>query len=60
MESELLAGRYQLVAQIGEGATGRVWRGFDTLLERAVAIKIVDLAGSTDPAIATPMGMTKP
>ena len=38
MESELLAGRYQLVAQIGEGATGRVWRGFDTLLERAVAI----------------------
>ena len=52
MESELLAGRYQLVAQIGEGATGRVWRGFDTLLERAVAIKIVDLAGSTDPAMA--------
>ncbi len=52
MESELLAGRYKLVAQVGEGATGRVWRGVDTLLQRAVAIKIVDLAGATDPAMA--------
>ncbi|WIY82753.1 serine/threonine-protein kinase [Propionimicrobium sp. PCR01-08-3] len=52
MESELLAGRYELIAQVGEGATGRVWRGFDTLLRRSVAIKIVDLAAATDPAMA--------
>jgi hypothetical protein len=42
MESELLAGRYQTRGPDRRGGTGRVWRGFDPLLERAVAIKIVD------------------
>ncbi len=52
MESEMLAGRYRLVAQVGAGATGRVWQAVDTLLQRAVAIKIVDLTGAADPALA--------
>ena len=37
--SELLASRYQLVEVIGEGAMGVIWRAYDTLLDRHVAIK---------------------
>jgi serine/threonine protein kinase len=36
----LLAGRYRLDALIGEGGFGRVYRGFDTWLERPVAVKV--------------------
>jgi len=52
MSAELLAGRYELVAPVGKGATGQVWRGLDTLLERQVAIKMVDFEGARDPAMA--------
>jgi serine/threonine protein kinase len=36
----LLAERYQLESLVGEGGFGRVYRGFDTWLERLVAVKI--------------------
>lgn len=52
MEAEVLAGRYELRELVGKGATGRVWQGFDTLLQRAVAIKLVDFEGARDPAVA--------
>jgi TonB family protein len=34
-------GRYEVSEEIGDGAMGRVWRGFDPLIGRAVAIKTV-------------------
>ncbi len=52
MNAELLAGRYELLDAVGKGATGEVWRATDTLLERMVAVKIVQIEGSRDPAIA--------
>src|SRR6516225_6455920 len=37
----LLAGRYRLDEQIAVGGTGQVWRAADTVLGRAVAIKLL-------------------
>src|SRR5262245_44362766 len=37
----LLAGRYRLDEQIAVGGTGQVWRGTDTVLGRAVAVKLL-------------------
>jgi serine/threonine protein kinase len=36
----VMAGRYRLDSLIGEGGFGRVYRGFDTWLERPVAVKV--------------------
>jgi len=46
----LLSGRYRLDAQIGAGGMSMVFRAFDTVLERQVAIKLMhsDIAADAD------------
>src|SRR5947209_3182990 len=44
-----LAGRYELHAVIGEGTFGRVYRGRDRRLQRAVAIKVIKPWWGEDP-----------
>ena len=38
----IIDGRYRLRRQIGAGATARVWLAFDTVLERQVAVKMLE------------------
>ena len=45
-------GRLQVVARLGAGGMGEVWRAEDPTLRRTVAIKRVSASGSGDPAEA--------
>lgn len=50
LTDELLAGRYKLKHSLGSGGFGTVYLGFDTILERDVAIKFIkpEFAGNAD------------
>jgi eukaryotic-like serine/threonine-protein kinase len=37
----VLAGRYRLEERIAAGGVGQVWRGYDTVLARPVAVKLL-------------------
>ncbi|MGW4202586.1 outer membrane protein assembly factor BamB family protein [Streptomyces sp. NPDC004726] len=41
MAMRVLAGRYELRGLLGRGGMGEVWRGFDTVIHRDVAVKLL-------------------
>src|SRR5579884_648633 len=49
MKDRIVAGRYELRGLIGQGGTARVFRAFDRVLGREVAIKIVDERAAFEP-----------
>ena len=48
----IVAGRYELVAPIGEGASATVWEAVHETLDRHVAVKFVELYGRDARALA--------
>ncbi len=48
---ELLLNRYRILQKIGEGATGQVFKAFDTKIGREVAIKRIAASPTTAPRV---------
>ncbi|MET7821627.1 serine/threonine-protein kinase [Micromonospora zamorensis] len=52
VRAEPIAGRYELVDEIKSGGMGQVWRGYDAVLDREVAVKLIraDVISSAEQA----------
>ncbi|MER6354736.1 protein kinase [Streptomyces sp. NPDC001634] len=51
-EPRRIAGRYELLEQFGHGGMGDVWRGYDTVLDRPVAVKLIRPQAVASPHLA--------
>ncbi|MER6348030.1 protein kinase domain-containing protein [Streptomyces sp. NPDC001595] len=47
-----IAGRYELLERFGQGGMGDVWRGYDAVLDRPVAVKLIRPQAVTSPHLA--------
>ncbi|MDT0397225.1 serine/threonine-protein kinase [Streptomyces sp. DSM 41636] len=47
-----IAGRYELLEQFDHGGMGDVWRGYDAVLDRPVAVKLIRPQAVTSPHLA--------
>jgi serine/threonine-protein kinase len=51
MQGELIAGRYEIEAVLGSGGMATVYRAHDRVLERVVALKVLDPRHEADPDV---------
>ncbi|KUJ38387.1 serine/threonine protein kinase [Streptomyces sp. NRRL F-5122] len=52
MPSQDISDRYELVQPLSHGGMGDVWRGYDRVLDRPVAVKLIRQAAIATPAMA--------
>ncbi|MCA1706911.1 MAG: PASTA domain-containing protein [Actinobacteria bacterium] len=48
---ETLSGRYRIISRIADGGMGEVFRGHDLLLDRAIAVKVLQQSLAHDPEL---------
>ncbi|GAB2442876.1 hypothetical protein GCM10027162_42030 [Streptomyces incanus] len=51
-DTRRIANRYDLLEPLSHGGMGDVWRGFDAVLDRPVAVKLVRPQAVTSPQLA--------
>ncbi|WP_069815855.1 serine/threonine-protein kinase [Streptomyces sp. TP-A0874] len=52
MPDRPISGRYELLEPISHGGMGEVWRGYDAVLDRPIAVKLIRRQSVTSPALA--------